>query len=153
MKVKPIEEIRAVAEQVAKEAGVEVFDVEFKMAATPSLTVFIDRDGGVDLNTCEKYHRAFDVAIDELDPTFGEPYILNVSSPGLDRPIVSERDFRRCLGKEVEVKLYAPQRGKKYYEGVLVDFDENTFTVDLGGEKVRFEKSRAAKVNLAIKID
>lgn len=64
MKVKPIEEIRAVAELVAKEAGVEVFDVEFKMAATPSLTVFIDRDGGVDLNTCEKYHRAFDVAID-----------------------------------------------------------------------------------------
>ena len=152
MKIKSIEEIRKVAEQVAEETGVEVYDVEFKMAATPALTVFIDREEGVDLDTCEKYHRVFDVAIDELDPTFGEPYILNVSSPGLDRPIVSERDFRRCLGKEVEVKLYAPLKGKKYFEGILVDFDENTFSVDLGDEVIKLEKTRAAKINKAIKV-
>ena len=87
--------------------------------------VFIDTETGVDLNTCEAFHRAIDPALDELDPTFGAPYTLNVSSPGLDRPLKTQRDFDKCMGSEVEVKLYAPMKGRKLFEAVLVGYDGN----------------------------
>lgn len=152
MQVKPIEEINAVAEKVAAEVGVEFVEAVFSVAPSPSLTVIIDTEDGVDLDTCEKFHRAFDTAIDELDPTFGAPYTLNVSSPGLDRPLRTERDFERALGLEVEVRLYAPLKGKKLIEGVLADFDQNTVTIE-GTETIKLERTRIAKINKAIKFD
>ena len=153
MKVKPIEEIRAVAERIAAEQGVEFIEVTFKVGANPSLNVVIDTDDGIDLDTVEKYHRAFDSAIDELDPTYGEGYTLNVSSPGLDRPLKTPRDFERALGEEVEVRLFAPMKGKKFFEGVLAGSDDNTVTVEIGDEAVKFEKTKIAKINKAIKFE
>ncbi|MBQ7165266.1 MAG: ribosome maturation factor RimP, partial [Clostridia bacterium] len=99
------------------------------------------------------YHRAFDSAIDELDPTYGEGYTLNVSSPGLDRPLKTPRDFERALGEEVEVRLFAPMKGKKFFEGVLAGSDDNTVTVEIGDEAVKFEKTKIAKINKAIKFE
>ena len=84
MKVKPIQEIQAALEPIAAEMDIEIVEVEFKQGREPALTVYIDIEGGVDLNTCEKFHRAIDPVLDELDPTDGAPYTLNVSSPGLD---------------------------------------------------------------------
>mgnify|MGYP002431069861 FL=1 len=78
MKNKPIEEIKAFLEPFAKALGVEIYDAEFKLGKEPALTVFIDKEGGVDLDTCEAFHRAIDEPLDNLDPTFGEPYTLNV---------------------------------------------------------------------------
>ena len=153
MKVKPISEIIAVAERVAGEVGVEVVDVEFKISSNPQLTVFIDTEDGVDLITCERYHNAIDPALDELDPTFGSPYTLNVSSPGLDRPFKTERDFQRALGLEVEVKLYAPMKGKKFLEGVLTAYDGNTVTVEIDGAEQKIELTKVAKINKAVKFD
>ena len=153
MKVKPISEITAVAERVAGEVGVEVVDVEFKISSNPQLTVFIDTEDGVDLITCERYHNAIDPALDELDPTFGSPYTLNVSSPGLDRPFKTERDFERALGLEVEVKLYAPMKGKKFLEGVLTAYDGNTVTVEIDGAEQKIELTKVAKINKAVKFD
>ena len=153
MKVKPISEITAVAERVAGEVGVEVVDVEFKISSNPQLTVFIDTEDGVDLITCERYHNAIDPALDELDPTFGSPYTLNVSSPGLDRPFKTERDFERALGLEVEVKLYAPMKGKKFLEGVLTAYDGNTVTVEIDGAEQKLELTKVAKINKAVKFD
>lgn len=153
MKIKPIAEIEAVAEKIAEEVGVDFIEVEFKQSSNPTLTVFIDTEDGVDLVTCERFHRAFDVAIDELDPTFGLPYTLNVSSPGLDRPLKTERDFQRALGLEVEVKLYAPLKGKKFMEGVLVAYDGNTVTIELNGEQTKLELTKIAKINKAIKFE
>jgi ribosome maturation factor RimP len=153
MKVKPISEITAVAERVAGEVGVEVVDVEFKISSNPQLTVFIDTEDGVDLITCERYHNAIDPALDELDPTFGSPYTLNVSSPGLDRPFKTERDFQRALGLEVEVKLYAPMKGKKFLEGVLTAYDGNTVTVEIDGAEQKIELTKVAKINKAVKFD
>ncbi len=153
MKVKPIEEINAVAEKVAAETGVEFIEAEFKISSSPSLTVYIDTEDGVDLITCEKFHRAFDVAIDELDPTYGMPYTLNVSSPGLDRAFKTDRDFERAIGQEVEVKLYAPLKGKKFLEGVLSGFDGNTVTLEIGGAELKLERNKIAKINKAIKFE
>jgi ribosome maturation factor RimP len=81
------------------------------------------------------------------------PYTLNVSSPGLDRPFKTERDFERNLKKEVELKLYAPLKGKKFLEGVLTEFDENSVTIDTGKEQLKIARNKIAKINKAIKFD
>ena len=151
MQIKPLEEIRSFLEKYANDTGVELVDIEWN-DKTASLTVFIETETGVDLDTCEKFHNAIMDPIDELDPTFNAPYTLNVSSPGLDRPFKTARDFERNLGKEVEVKLYAPVKGKKFLEGVLTAFDENTVTVNCG-EELKLQKNKIAKINKAIKFD
>ena len=116
MKIKSIEEIQAALLPIANDLEIEIVEVEFKQGREPALTVYIDTETGVDLDTCEKFHRAIDPVLDELDPTFGGAYTLNVSSPGLDRPLKTERDFNKCIGKKVEVKLFAPIKGKKFFE-------------------------------------
>ena len=153
MKVKPISEISLVAGKLAAELGVELVDVEFKISSKPHLTVYIDTEDGVDLVTCEKYHRAIDPLLDELDPTYGLPYTLSVSSPGLDRPLKTQRDFERALGLDVEVKLYAPLKGKKFLEGVLSAYDGNTVTLEAEGEELKLELTKIAKINKAIKFE
>ncbi len=150
MKFRPVEEIAAFLSPIASSIGVEVVGVEAK---GDSLTVFIDREGGVDLDACEKFHNAIMDPIDELDPSFGASYTLNVSSPGLDRPFRTERDFSRNLGNEVEVKLYAPLKGKKLIEGVLAAFDDNSVTIRIGSAEEKINRTKIAKINRAVKFD
>lgn len=137
---------------IAAPMGIEVVDVELN-EKQGQLTVFVDTDDGIDLDTCEKFHNAIMEPIDELDPSFGEAYTLNVSSPGLDRPFRTERDFERNVGKEVEVKLYAPIKGKKHLEGTLTAFDENSVTILLKVESLKIPRNRIAKINKAIKFE
>lgn len=153
MKVMSIDEIKNCLQPIADGLGIELVDVEFKQGREPSLTVFIDVETGVDLNTCETFHRAIDPALDELDPTFGAPYTLNVSSPGLDRPFKTPRDFQRNMGKKVEVKLFAPLMGKKFFEADLIGYDGNCVTLKDGNNEFKLEISKIAKINQAIIFD
>ena len=114
MKFKSNEEIRQAIQGVADEMDIEIIEVAAKISKNPSLTVFIDTENGVDLDICEKFHNAIDPVLDELDPSFGAAYTLNVSSPGLDRPLKTERDFKKCIGKEVEIKLATPITTKSF---------------------------------------
>ncbi len=154
MKIKPIDEILNFLIPIGESVGVTVVEVEFKQGKDPALTVFIDRPEGIDLDTCERFHRAIDAPLDELDPTFGEPYTLNCSSLGLDRPFKTIADFERNIGQEVEVKLYAPIKGKKYYEGVMVDAKDTNIVLKVD-EKNTFsiEKKAIAKINKLIKMN
>lgn len=148
VKVKSVEEIKKLCEEIAEPLGLYVFDVEFKQGKNPSLTVFIDKDGGVDLDACELFHNAVSEPLDELDPTFGQPYTFNVSSPGADRPFKTEKDFLSHVGKKVEVKLYASVSGKKFYEGVLVSYDGARITVKTDGKnEFTFDLKNVVKVN------
>lgn len=117
MKVMPVQSIEEALRPVAESVGVELYEVVFKQGKNPTLTVFLDtdREGGIDLDTCERFHNAADPVLDELDPTYGQPYTFTVSSPGLDRPFKKDSDFLRNIGKKVEVKLYAPLRGRKVF--------------------------------------
>lgn len=153
MKIKSLEEIRAALQTVADEMNIELVDVEFKQGRSPALTAVIDTEEGVDLNTCEKFHRAIDVVLDELDPTFGAPYTLNVSSPGLDRPLKTKRDFEKCLDEKVEVKLFAPLKGKKYFEAILKSYDGSCVVLEGEDGETKLELSRIAKINRAIDFD
>ncbi len=157
MKVKSVQEIQAVLEPLARELGVEIYEIVFRHGKNPSLTVFLDteREGGIDLNTCEAFHNAADPVLDELDPTFGQPYTLNVSSPGLDRPFKKDRDYLRNVGKKVEVKLYAPYRGEKFFEAVLVEYNgvAGNVTLDKNGEKIKLNLTQIVKMSQAIDFD
>ena len=153
MKVKSVQEIQEVLQPIADAMQIEIVEVEFKQGREPALTVYIDIEGGVDLNTCEAFHRAIDPVLDELDPTQGAPYTLNVSSPGLDRPLKTERDFQKCMGKKVEVKLFAPMQGKKFFEATLVGFDEHCVSIEENGNVLKLEKNKIAKINRAIEFD
>lgn len=152
MKFRPVEEIINFVQGIADPMGIEIVDVvaNEKQAA---LTIFIETEDGVDLDTCEKFHNAIMEPIDEFDPSFGDAYTLNVSSPGLDRPFRTERDFERNLGKEVEVKLYSPLKGRKLLEGTLEGFDENSVTIGLKTESLKLPRNRIAKINKAIKFE
>lgn len=152
MKFKEAGEIAVFLKNTADSMGIEIVDVECNEKAA-SLTVYIETEQGVDLDTCEKFHNAINEPIDEFDPSFGQPYTLNVSSPGLDRPFKTYRDFERNLGKEIELKLYAPLKGKKFLEGVLDAFDENSVTVTVSGEQVKIARNKIAKINKAIKFE
>ncbi len=153
MKIKTVEEIQNNLQATAVEQGLEIVEVEFKQGKEPALTVYIDKEGGVDLDACEAFHRAIDPILDELDPTFGAPYTLNVSSPGIDRPLKTERDFQKCQGEKVEVKLFAPMQGKKLFEGVLKGADAACVSVEIDGEEMKFERSKIAKICRAIHFD
>ncbi len=153
MKVKSNQEIFDFIKPYADSQNIELVEVEMKPGKNPSLTIYVDTEDGIDLVTLEKFHNLINDPLDEFDPTFNEPYTLNVSSPGLDRPFKTERDFMRHLGEKVEVKLYAPIKGNKFFEGVLTAFDENTVTILIGDKEEKFEKSRIAKVNVAIEFD
>ena len=141
MKVKSNAEILEFAQKIGAPLGVKVVEVEFKQGKNPELTIFIDKDGGVDLDTCELFHNAILEPIDEFDPTFGLAYRLNVSSLGIDRPFRSDEDFNSHIGQKVEVRLVNSIKGKKFYDGILMSYDKkqitlrvdekNTFTIEL----------------------
>ena len=156
MKFKSNEEIRQAIQGVADEMDIEIIEVAAKISKNPSLTVFIDTENGVDLDICEKFHNAIDPVLDELDPSFGAAYTLNVSSPGLDRPLKTERDFKKCIGKEVEIKLATPIKGEKYLESTLVGYDGNNVLLNDGkdGDKdYKIPLTKIEKINQAIKFD
>lgn len=144
---KVVESVTELVTPIAESMGLEVVEVTYKKCYDGmNLTVVIDKDGGVTIDDCEKLHRAIDQPLDELDP-IECAYTLNVSSPGIDRPLTLPRDFKRNIDKEISVKLYKPLDGKKTYEGTLVDFDDETFTVVTAkGQQITFNKKDAAKI-------
>lgn len=149
MKVKSNEEIENALRAVVEEQGVRLAEIEFKQGKNPSLTVFIDKDDGITLDDCENVHNAIDALLDELDPTYGEPYTLNVSSLGLDRPFKREEDFAKNLGKKVEVRLKKSVGGKKEYDGELAYYDGEIIRLKISDDKMlTFDiKKQVEKVN------
>lgn len=133
-------------EPIAESLGLTVLEVEYtKKFDGMNLTVIIDKEGGVTIDDCEALHRAIDAPLDELDP-IETAYTLNVSSPGLDRPLKSDWDYKRNLGKKIKVKLYKPMDGKKVFDGVLTGYDADTFTLDTGKTQLTFVKKETAQV-------
>lgn len=154
MKFKNSDEIFAAIEPLASSMGIEIVEIEAKVTKEPYITIYIDTEDGVDLDTCEKFHNAVDPVLDEIDASNGAAYTLNVSSPGLDRPLKTDRDFERRLGLDVEVKLYAPLKGVKNFEGVLENYDGNNVTIKLqSGEELKLPLARIAKINEAVRFD
>lgn len=150
MKRKSVEEIEAFLRPYAEELSLEIVEVKWEQKGT--LHVTIDSESGVDLLLCEKFHRAIDSPLDELDPSFGEPYTLSCSSAGLDRPFQTERDYLRHLGEKIEIKLYASENGKKSFEGVLERIDGEGAVINTQEGERFFPFSKIAKACLFIEV-
>ncbi|MBR3298804.1 MAG: ribosome maturation factor RimP [Clostridia bacterium] len=126
-------------EPTVKNLGYELYEVEFqKEYDNWVLTLFIDKEGGVDLDDCERVSNAVDPILDEADP-IEQAYYLSVSSIGIDRPLKKDKDFQRNIGKKLDVRLYAPMDGKKEFTGELISFDAESFTVltDKGEKQIK----------------
>lgn len=143
---KVADQVLQLVQPIAESMNLHVLEVLYeKKFDGMNLTVIIDKEGGVSINDCEALHRAIDEPLDELDP-IDVSYTLNVSSPGLDRPLKLEWDYKRNLGKKITVKLYKPLDGKKTFNGVLDSYDENSFVLDTGSKKITFIKKETAQV-------
>lgn len=119
----------AIARSV-EDLGYELVDVTYGYKDKAwQLTAFIHKPQGISLSDCEKVHYVIDAILEELDPTDGAPYNLNVSSLGLDRPILTDIDYNRNMNKEVEVNLKNSIEKKTVLEAVLIGFNDNTITV------------------------
>lgn len=122
--------VEEMARPIIEKMGYELVEVKYaKDFSGMALTLFVHSKNGITLDDCEKISKALDEPLDELNPTNDEPYSLNVSSLGLDRPIKNKDDARRNVGVEVEVKLFAPQNGKKLFTGKITEYSDTAFTI------------------------
>lgn len=130
--------------------SIELVDVEYvKELGHFYLRAYIDKDGGVSINDCEAVSRALDEKLEQKDP-IKDAYILEVSSPGLDRPLKKDKDFERSIGKGVEFKLYKAVSGQKEFVGTLKAYDKDTATITIDGEDMVVERKALAMIRLYI---
>ena len=147
---KVTETVRELALPVVEEQGCKLWDVEYvREAGQWYLRIYIDKDGGVDINDCEAISRAVDPILDEKDPIPGS-YHFEVCSAGLERVLKRPSDFRKYLGSPITVKLYRPRNGMKEIPCVLRAYEDGRLTVEAGKETVTFEKSEVALVRLRV---
>lgn len=114
--------------------NLELVDVEYvKEGSDYYLRIYADKEGGITIGDCEIVNRALGDLLD-ADDYIGDAYILEVSSPGLTRPLKKENDFRRSVGKVVEIKTFAKINGSKEFEGILKAYDAETVTIEFEDE-------------------
>jgi ribosome maturation factor RimP len=149
-------EIENLVEQMAtpilQELGYEIVEVEYILQENGmNLTIFIYKEGGITIEDCKIVNSAIYGPLDELNPTNDEAYVLNVSSPGLDRPLKSIRDFERNLEKEFQISYILPEADEKTISGKLTNIENNILTINQKGKFVKVEFGTIARALLVIK--
>lgn len=128
----------------------ELVDVEFvKEGPNWYLRVYVDKQGGISIDDCELVSRELEKKMDEADP-IEQAYILEISSPGLDRPLKKESDFKRYQGQLVDVKLYQPKNGRKEFQGQLLGLKDSIVTITEEKEELSFDRKEIASIRLAV---
>ena len=137
-------------EPIIQKHQYELVDVEYlKENGQWYLRVYADKEGGITINDCEVISRELEEELDKADP-IEEAYILEVSSPGLDRVLKKEKDFKRYMGYSVDVKLYKAIEKKKEFTGELTGYTADTVTIDCDGREMVFDRSQIAQVRLTV---
>ena len=138
-------------EPIVAEHGFELVDVEYvKEAGTWYLRAYIDKPGGITVDDCEVVSRQFSDILDEKD-YIEDAYIFEVSSPGLGRPLKKEKDFKRSMGEEVEIRTYRAIDRQKEFTGILKAYDNDTVTIAYEDDTEQvFNKSDIALIRLAL---
>lgn len=140
----PKAELTAIVEpkcqRLADKMGFELVDVCLdKESAGKYLRLYIDKPEGISLDDCEAYHRAIQPQLEDYDYDF-----LEVSSPGIDRPLKKDRDFERAIGSEVEVHFFKAVDGQKQLTGTLADYSKTEIVLDVNGEERRILRKAMA---------
>ena len=146
--------VMELASPLAQNAGCFVDDVEFKKEGSDYvLRVIIDveddTNGGVSIYQCESVSRALSDVLDSKDP-ISQAYMLEVTSPGIDRPLKKDKDFERFMGRDIDIGLYKPLNGSKIITGKLLAYEDGIITVLADGKEINFEKEKTAYVRLAV---
>ena len=142
--------ITQIAEPIVQEKGCRLWDVEYvREGAARVLRIYIDKEGGVNIDDCEAVARAIDPILDEKDP-IAEQYTFEVSSAGIERPLKRPGDFEQFMGAAVLVKLYRPRNGLKEIPGILRGYEDGCVSVEAGKETITFTKSEVALVRLRV---
>ncbi len=146
----PLKEARAIAEKIAVELGYELVDVELtKEPGGHFLRFYIDRPEGVSLNELEAYHRRILPLVENVEYDY-----MEVSSPGVDRPLKTERDFERAEGETVELKTYRPVNGAKQFIGDLIGLEGDEIVLQTGEDQMmRFNRRDVAWVKMHLEFD
>lgn len=148
--MKITDRITQLALPVVEANGCSLWDVEYvREGSEYFLRLYLDKEGGVDINDCEAVSRAMDPILDEEDP-IPESYHFEVCSAGLERVLKRPGDFERFLGEAITVKLYRPRNGLKEIPGVLRGYENGCVTVEAGKEIITFQKSEVALVRLRV---
>ena len=148
--MKITEQVASFAQPIVEANGCSLWDVEYvREGSERFLRLYIDKEGGVNINDCEAIARAVDPILDEKDP-IPESYHFEVCSAGLERPLKRPGDFEKFMGSPILVKLYRPRNGLKEIPGIIRGYDEGKVTVEAGKETITFEKSEVALVRLRV---
>ena len=141
--------VREAISDTVKELGFDIWDIEYrKIGADYHLTITIDSENGVDIDDCEKVHRAIDPLLDEADP-IEDAYYLDVSSPGLERDIRTKEHFLACCGEKVAIKLFAAVNKRKEFVGLLsCNEDASVITITENQNTYEFQFGDIAKANI-----
>ena len=154
---------RTIGKKVAEQLGIPCYDAEIiqemvketgftpeyvKEAGTWYLRAYIDKEGGIAVDDCEVISRILSDWLDQTD-FIEDSYILEVSSPGLGRPLKKERDFERSLGEEVEIRLYKALNKQKEFTGILKAYDKETVTIETAEGELVFDRPDIALIRLA----
>lgn len=134
---------------IMQEHHFELVDVEYvKEGGNYYLRAYIDKEGGINVDDCEVVSRQFSDLLDAQDFIEGS-YILEVSSPGLGRPLKKEKDYERSMGKEIEIRTYRAINKEKEFYGVLSAYDETSVTIENDQGQMVFQKADIALIRLA----
>ncbi len=151
MKINIQQVITELAKPIVEDLNYELVDVEFvKEGANWYLRIYIDKSGGIGIDDCQSVSERISDILDEKDP-IEQSYYLEVSSPGLERPLKTERDFIKYKGELVEIKVFQPIDGKKIFEGELVGLIDGNIVINQDGKTLEFEKNKVAIVKRAVK--
>lgn len=143
-----VQRVRELAQPLCDDLGLYLWDVRFeKEGASWYLRVFIDKDGGVDIDDCEALHRPLDKLLDEADP-IPQAYIFEVSSPGLGRELRRAEHFEVCAGDSVKIRFIRPRDGEKEIIRTLAGFDGSSITVSDGAAEELIPLAECASVKL-----
>ncbi len=141
------ETVREAIEPTVTELGYRIWDVTYsKIGADYHLEITIDNDAGINIDDCEKVHRAIDPILDECDPIEGF-YYLEVSSPGIERELRTDEHIKLSVGQRAEAKLFTAKDGRKSFVGVLSEFSDGRITIIEDGGEVTLEKNEIAKLS------
>ena len=145
------EEIERIVLSILKEEGMELVDIEYKMGrGRDILRLYIDKPGGVKMDDCERVSKKIDPILERSDIIRGH-YLLEVSSPGLNRPLKKEEDFKRFKGRLIKVKTFSPIDNQKTFMGTLKDYKEERVVLETKEDKIiEIPVKNIAKANLEI---
>jgi ribosome maturation factor RimP len=145
-----LERIRDAAERAARTAGVEIVDVEWKIGKQRFLRVYIDKPEGVSHSDCQAVSEQLGVLLDVEDLVPGSRYILEVSSPGLDRKLTKAADFERFVGRLARISTMEPVENSKFFEGRLAGHADGLVKIDVKGRIVELPLAGIRKANLVV---